>query len=117
VDAASPFEDITPNSTQAYGQSETSIAAIDQYVVEAWNDASGFFSPCPSPKSKEEFTGFGFSKNGGASFTDLGGLPNNQCATTRYEGDPSVEAWEYQGHQRRWQHRSRSDSVQGGWIG
>jgi hypothetical protein len=99
VDAASPFEDITPNSTQAYGQSETSIAAIDQYVVEAWNDASGFFSPCPSPKSKEELTGFGFSKNGGASFTDLGGLPNNQCATTRYEGDPSVEAWEYQGQQ------------------
>ena len=41
----------------------------------------GFISPCPSPGSKEELTGFGFSNNGGASFTDLGGLPNNNCAT------------------------------------
>jgi hypothetical protein len=97
VDAANPGEDITPNGTQAYGQSETSIAAADQYVVEAWNDATGFTSPCPSPNNKEELTGFGFSNNGGASFTDLGGLPNNNCANSLYEGDPSVEAWEFQG--------------------
>ncbi len=97
VDAANPSEDISPNGTQAYGQSETSIAAVDQYVVEAWNDATSFFSPCPSPNSKEEGTGFGFSKNGGASFTDLGGLPNINCATSLFEGDPSVEAWEFQG--------------------
>src|ERR1700732_5264195 len=61
VDAANPGEDITPNGTQAYGQSETSIAAAGQYVVEAWNDATGFFAPCPSPNNKEELTGFGFS--------------------------------------------------------
>ncbi len=97
VDAANPAEDISPNGTQAFGQSETSIAAADQDVVEAWNDATGFYSPCPSPGSKEELTGFGFSNNGGASFTDLGGLPNNNCATSLYEGDPSVEAWEFQG--------------------
>jgi hypothetical protein len=97
VDAANPAEDISPNGTQAYGQSETSIAAVDQYVVEAWNDATGFFAPCPSPNSKEELTGFGFSNNGGNSFTDLGGLPNINCASSLYEGDPSVEAWEFQG--------------------
>ncbi len=97
VDAANPSEDISPNGTQAYGQSETSIAAADQYVVEAWNDSTGFYAPCPSPNNKEELTGFGFSNNGGASFTDLGGLPNNNCATSRFEGDPSVEAFESQG--------------------
>jgi len=97
VDAADPAEDVSPNGTQAFGQSETSIAAVNQFVVEAWNDATGFFSPCPSPNSKEELTGFGFSNNGGASFTDLGGLPNNNCATSRFEGDPSVEAFEFQG--------------------
>ncbi|HEY6412307.1 MAG TPA: hypothetical protein VIX42_01385 [Edaphobacter sp.] len=97
VDAADPSEDISPNGTQAYGQSETSIAAADQYVVEAWNDSTGFFAPCPSPKSKEELTGFGFSNNKGATFTDLGGLPNANCATSLYEGDASVETWEFQG--------------------
>jgi hypothetical protein len=97
VDAANPSEDISPNGTLAYGQSETSIAAADQYVVEAWNDATAFFAPCPSPKSKEEGTGFGFSNNKGASFTDLGGLPNANCASSLYEGDASVETWEFQG--------------------
>jgi hypothetical protein len=97
VDAANPGEDISPNGTQVFGQSETSIAAVDQYVVEAWNDATGLLAPCPSPNSKEEGTGFGFSNNGGSSFTDLGGLPNVDCAGTRFQGDPSVEAWGFQG--------------------
>ena len=42
---------------------------------------------------KEEATGFGFSADGGQSFTDQGGLPNDDCANTRYYGDPSVEAY------------------------
>jgi hypothetical protein len=62
-------------------------------VVEAWNDGTGFFAPCPSPQNKEELTGFGFSTDGGKTFTDLGGLPNSNCATSRTEGDPSVEAY------------------------
>src|SRR6202521_1966742 len=33
VDAADPAEDVSLNGTQAFGQSETSIAAADQYVV------------------------------------------------------------------------------------
>ena len=98
VDAATPSEDISPGGAQAYGQSETSIASTGSYVVEAWNDATSFFSSCPSPMSKEEGTGFGFSTNGGASFTDEGGLPNANCSKYLLEGDPSVEAWAPGGH-------------------
>ena len=94
VDAANPNEDITPNGTRAYGQSETSIAGNATYAVEAWNDATGFFAPCPSPMFKEELTGFGFSANGGSSFKDLGGLPNNCKSGFFYFGDPTVETWQ-----------------------
>lgn len=93
VDAGNPQEDITPAGVQAYGQSEVSTAATGPYVVEAWNDATGFFAPCPSPGFKEELTGFGFSANSGASFKDQGGLPNDCTTGFRYEGDPSVETW------------------------
>src|SRR3989442_3750009 len=91
VNAASLAEDISPSGSRAYGQSETSIAASGRYVVEAWNDVTGFISLCPSPMFKEELTGVGFSNDGGATFTDLGGLPNNDCANHRLFGDPSVE--------------------------
>ena len=42
---------------------------------------------------KDQLTGFSFSANNGASFTDLGGLPNSACATSVYSGDPSVETY------------------------
>ena len=93
VDAANPQEDVTPSGVQVHGQSETSVAAAGPYVVEAWNDGTGFFAPCGSPMNKEELTGFGFSNNGGKTFTDLGGLPNANCATSKTEGDPSVVAY------------------------
>jgi hypothetical protein len=93
VDAATLQEDVTPSGVQVHGQSETSIAAAGQYVVEAWNDGTGFFAPCGSPMNKEELTGFGFSTDGGKTFTDLGGLPNANCSTSLIEGDPSVEAY------------------------
>ena len=93
VDAGNPAEDQI-NGTQAYGQSETSIAAAGPYVVEGWNDATGFFAPSCSPNYKDQLTGFGFSSDGGQTFTDLGGLPNINCNTSVYEGDPSVEAFE-----------------------
>src|SRR3989442_12350677 len=93
VDAASPQEDVTPSGVQIHGQSEVSVASAGPYVVEAWNDATGFFAPCGSPLNKEELTGFAFSNNGGASFTDLGGLPNANCASSIIDGDPSVEAY------------------------
>src|SRR4030081_1189637 len=60
VNAGDPREDQSPSGVQSYGQSEVSIAATGRYVVEAWNDATSFASPCPSDQYKEEFTGLGF---------------------------------------------------------
>src|SRR5947209_3266064 len=54
VNAANPQEDVTPSGVSIHGQSETSIAAAGQYVVEAWNDGTGFFAPCGSPQSKDQ---------------------------------------------------------------
>src|SRR6266567_9371289 len=93
VDAGNPGEDVSPSGVQAYGQSETSIAASGHYAVEAWNDATGFFATCGAPMSKEELTGLGFSANSGASYADLGGLTNAGCNNNVYDGDPAVEAW------------------------
>jgi hypothetical protein len=91
VNAASFAEDVSPSGARGYGQSEVSIAASGPYVVQAWNDATGFFSACPSPKA--QLTGFGFSSNGGKSFTDLQGLPDSLCSSDLFEGDPSVAAY------------------------
>jgi hypothetical protein len=100
VDAADPQEDVSQNGTRAYGQSEESVAASGPYVVEAWNDSTFFFQPCPDPTGhfKEEATGLGFSSDGGKTFADLGGLPNDDCANARYYGDPSVEAYQAGGN-------------------
>ncbi|HLX58730.1 MAG TPA: hypothetical protein VKR83_17055 [Ktedonobacteraceae bacterium] len=93
VDAANPAEDVSASGVQAFGQSETSIAATGPYVVEGWNDATTFVSSCGAAMNKEEGTGLGFSADGGATFTDEGGLPNANCNSALYGGDPSVEAW------------------------
>ena len=98
VDAATPAEDVTPAGVRAPGQSEVSVGAVGQYVVEAWNDATGFFSTCGAPSFKEELTGLGFSVNGGRSFRDLGGLRNPNCHNYTYGGDPSVAAYRVGGH-------------------
>lgn len=98
VDAATVSEDVTPSGVQAHGQSEVSVAAAGPYVVEAWNDSTGFFAPCGSLQNKEELTGLAFSNNGGASFVDLGGVPNANCAFSLAEGDPSVEAYQAGGN-------------------
>jgi hypothetical protein len=47
--------------------------------------------------NKEELTGVGFSNDGGNIFTDIGGLPNSNCANDIYIGDPSVEAYQVGG--------------------
>ncbi len=91
VDAASISEDRTNSGAYIGGQSETSISASGNNVVEAWNDGTGFFAGCGSPNYKEELTGYALSSDGGKTFTDLGGLPNQNCTNgTRWEGDPSV---------------------------
>lgn len=93
VDTANFSEDQT-NGTQAYGQSEVSIAAAGSFVVEAWNDSTAFFAPTCSSKNKDQGTGFGFSPNGGKGFIDMGGLPNVNCASSQFQGDPSVEVYQ-----------------------
>ncbi|HLX57240.1 MAG TPA: hypothetical protein VKR83_09470 [Ktedonobacteraceae bacterium] len=117
VDAASPAEDVSPNGTQAYGQSEVSTAAVGSYVVEGWNDATAFFSPPCSPGNKDQLSGWGFSSNGGKSFTDEGGLPNTDCATSSWSGDPSVEAWAPGGTPYFYQSGLISGSFPGGAFG
>jgi hypothetical protein len=84
VDAADPNEDLTP------GQSETAIGAAGNLVMAAWNDGTGFFvSPSTDPQAS--LTGVGFSHDGGNSFRDLKGLPNNN-PNQKWSGDPSVVA-------------------------
>ena len=97
VNAANPHEDVTPAGTRLYGQSEVSIAASGRYVVEAWNDSTGFAATCNARHNKAELTGVGFSANGGRTFTDLGGLPNANCLKDVYEGDPTVAAYRIHG--------------------
>ena len=97
ADAARMSEDVSPAGVSAQGQSEVSIAAAGRFVVEAWNDATGFVTACPAPMSKEEVEGLGFSANGGKTFTDLGGPPNSNCHKLTYFGDPSVAAYQVGG--------------------
>jgi hypothetical protein len=99
VNAANPAEDVADNGTRAYGQSEVSVGGEGAYVVEAWNDSTGFFQTTCDALYKEELTGYGFSANGGKSFTDRGGLVNSNCADgSRFFGDPSVEVLVSGGH-------------------
>ena len=88
VDAADPQEDV------AGGQSETAIAAAtlngEHRVVTAWNDASGFFVQ-PTTRIRASLTGVGYSRDGGASFRDLFGLPNGN-PDEQWSGDPTVVA-------------------------
>ena len=82
VDANDPSKDL------AAGQAESAIAAAGQRVLVAWNDATGFLV-APSTSRKASLTGVGFSANGGRSFTDLIGLPNNN-PQQQWFGDPTV---------------------------
>jgi len=84
VDAASTSEDLTG------GQAETAIAAAGSKVMAAWNDGTGFFV-FPSTQLQASLTGVGFSRDGGATFTDLVGLPNNN-PNQQWFGDPTVVA-------------------------
>ncbi|MBV8549850.1 MAG: hypothetical protein JOY54_01020 [Acidobacteriaceae bacterium] len=85
VDAANPNEDIAP------GQSETAIGAAGNLVMAAWNDVTGFFIQPSTNSLAASRTGVGFSRDGGKSFTDLVGLPNND-PNDAWSGDPSVVA-------------------------
>jgi hypothetical protein len=82
VDANDPSQDL------AAGQAESAIAAAGQRVLVGWNDATGFLV-APSTSRKASLTGVGFSADGGRTFTDLIGLPNNN-PHQQWFGDPTV---------------------------
>lgn len=84
VDANDPDKDL------AGGQSETAIAASSGRVLAAWNDLTGFLIT-DSTRRRGSLTGVGYSNNGGRSFTDLLGLPNNN-PDQQWAGDPTVVA-------------------------
>jgi len=77
------------------GRSETSIAASTdgQFIVVGWNDAQGFCTPvfgggC-DPGNQNGLSGFGFSSDGGQTYTDGGAPPVVNHIFTR--GDPWIE--------------------------
>lgn len=84
VDANDPDKDL------AGGQSETSVAASTNRVLAAWNDISGVFARRTN-NVRASITGVGFSDDGGATFDDLIGLPNDDRAQ-QWFGDPTVVA-------------------------
>ncbi len=63
-------------------EAEVSMAAMGQRMVSAWNDGQ-YWTVQPG------FVGWGYSNNGGVSWTDGGGLPV-AMATDVYYGDPVV---------------------------
>ncbi|MEO5987291.1 MAG: FlgD immunoglobulin-like domain containing protein, partial [Candidatus Eisenbacteria bacterium] len=68
--ANNPAIDVGPSS----GQSESSIAALGDQVVVAWNDGDGFVT-------NGDTQGFAWSANGGATFTDGGDVVHASLAT------------------------------------
>src|SRR6266516_4215084 len=84
VDANNPAKDL------AAGQSETAIAAAGQHVLAAWNDISGALV-LPTTQPSASITGVGYSANGGKTFTDLIGPPNNN-PNEQWSGDPTMVA-------------------------
>jgi len=77
VPASNPALDVGGHTTQ----SETSTVAVGSVVCSAWNDAGENFGA-------NGFSGFGFSTDGGLTFTDGGAFPNGPSDSNR--GDPSL---------------------------
>ena len=59
--------DLLPGS----GQAESAIATWGDYTIIAWNDGDGF----PGGSQAPHVQGYGYSTDGGATFTDGGPLP------------------------------------------
>jgi len=64
-------------------QSETSVVAVGDVVCVAWNDAG-------EGLGTDGFSGFGFSHDGGKTFTDGGPFPNGPAPEDVNWGDPSL---------------------------
>ena len=79
--------DPDPGGSSA-GQSETSLAALGDNVLVAWNDGTGFISG-------GQKVGYGYSTDGGATFTDGGEIP--APAGSEWSSDPVVTVNEKNG--------------------
>lgn len=66
------------------GESEVSMAALGARMIGGWNDGQ-FFATVPG------FVGWGWSSNGGTSWTDAGALPTQGLGDVFY-GDPVTVA-------------------------
>ncbi|MBI1747382.1 MAG: exo-alpha-sialidase [Acidobacteria bacterium] len=80
-------ENILVNDRQLCGgrgntQSETSIAANGDVIVVAWNESKGFYC------TNHSTVGWGYSLDGGATFTDGGTLPGGLSRWSN--GDPAL---------------------------
>lgn len=78
-----------PQLAPPFGRSETTIAvAKSEKIAVGWNDAEGFvgFLTLASPG----LSGFGFSADGGQTFTDGGGLPKGPTGIFTL-GDPYMD--------------------------
>lgn len=78
VRANNPATDVAAGS----GQSENFLASWGSYVLAAWNDGEGF-SVGPDTQ------GYGYSLDGGATFTDGGMVPKSTASGT-WTSDPVV---------------------------
>lgn len=76
-------------------QSEVSIAAVDSHVVAAWNDGIGVYGPPTSPT--DDTQGFGYSTDGGLTWTDGGPVPGGPSGNFVWSSDPVVVANEKTG--------------------
>lgn len=85
VDANDPAHDL------AAGQSETAVAAAGQRVLVAWNDATAFLTGSRPTTLLGSGTGVAYSSDGGTTFTDLIGLPNDDL-NQQWRGDPTIVA-------------------------
>lgn len=74
-------------------QSETTISKNGQYVVAGFNDVRGFSLPNVS------VSGYAYSSDGGATWTDGGQLPTAGGSSAVY-GDPDVKTWTDPGTQQ-----------------
>ena len=86
-----PNLDVAPLNTKANdktldgagaGQAEQHIAFLGQNGLCAWNDGQGFTTP-------PDVQGYGYTVNGGATWTD-GGVPPRTLPITAWTSDPSV---------------------------
>jgi hypothetical protein len=92
VPASNPGNDVAFSSFGGFTQSETSTARCGNSVVVGFNDSGSVFET-PfffSGMGGQAFSGYAFSSNGGASFTDGGPVNPGPGDANFLGGDPGV---------------------------